>query len=195
MIGTLINLMVILPLLVGIISVDISGNPTSIREFLKSDMMGNLTSIVSSAVPTTPSEDPQTVPEEEPEEEIEEEKEPLQPLINLNTPETDKIMDDFGKYVGEGVVYIVFQIKDFGVWLGINTAPLHYALAVLIAFSFLSPYNWLWVGAIFWVIVEERKEVYKIFKSGFTEAHLRKQAKSIVIEVTSGIQNKVRRKK
>lgn len=196
MIGTLINLMVILPLIVGIISVDISGNPTSIREFLKSDLMGNLTSIVSFAIPSTPSEVPQTVPQEEPEEEIdEEEKEPVQPLLNFNTPETDKIMDDFVKYIGEGVVFIVFQIKDFGIWLGINTAPLHYALAVLIAFSFLSPYNWLWIGAIFWVVITERKEVYKIFKSGITEAHLRKQVKSIVIEVTSGIKNKVIRKK
>lgn len=192
MIGTLINLMIVLPLIVGMISVDINGSPTSIKEFLRSDLMQNATSILKGQLTT----DNEIEESEEIEEEVEEEeKEPVQPLISINTPETDKIMDDLGKYVGDGVVYIAFNIKDFGVWLGVSTAPFHYGLAVLIAFSFLSPYNWLWIGAIFWVVTTERKEIYNIFKTGIQDAHLKTQIKSVAVEISSGIRHKLRKNK
>ena len=205
MIGGLINLAVVVPLLVGIITVDVVGEPRSIREFLASDFFGNITGVITMALPTNVP-DPKFAMDALQDNiqmgnqskeffnvtEIDEpvDERPIYYIIDIDLEETGYAINSLNTAIAEGLIYFVYQIKEFGVWLGMATAPFHYLLAVLIAFSFLSPYNWLWIGSIFWVVTTERKEIYNIFKSGILDAHLKTKFISTVSEITSKIKRK-----
>lgn len=161
MIQPLVTIIILIPLIIGIISVDINGKPQSIREFLKSDLMTNVTSIVENALPTNispPEQLDQTETESTEIEEQEEESEPLQPLFDFNMPETEKAIDDFNGSVADAVVFLVFNIKDFGIWIGMSTAPFHYFVALIVAFL-LFPIWWLYIIGFFYVVIKENKEI------------------------------------
>lgn len=161
MIQPIITMIILIPLLIGIISVDINGKPQSIREFLKTDLMGNATSIVELALPSSisPSEQFEKNEIESTDiEEQEEEPEPLQPLLDFNMPETEKAIDDFNGSVADAIVFLVFNIKDFGIWIGMATAPFHYFIAVIVAFL-LFPIWWLYIIGFLYVVVKENKEI------------------------------------
>ncbi len=181
MIGPYITALIILPMLVGILSVDVYGERISILELLKSETAVIIFSSIESMMITNQTG---TLIEVDDAEDYK---------LQINLPETEKALDIFNSSVAKGLTFLLFSIRDFGIWLGMATAPFHYLLAVLIAFSFLSPFNWLWIGSIFWVLIVERKEVYHVVTTGLRDAHLKTQAKSIVIEIGSGIKNKVRR--
>ena len=182
MIGPYITALIILPMLVGILSVDIYGERISILELLSSDVAVSVFRSIETMLITN-----QTATL------IEVEDDGSDYKLQINLPETERALDIFNSSIAKGLTFLLFSIRDFGVWLGMATAPFHYLLAVLIAFSFLSPFNWLWIASIFWVLIVERKEVYYVVTTGLRDAHLKTQAKSIVIEIGSGIKNKVRR--
>jgi len=153
MIMPLISLIIVLPMLIGILSVDIYGEKMSIREFVNSDLMGNLTGIIASNLPSNP--ETMGINDKQ-----EEEKE-VEYLINLDFPLTQKAVDSLNKSIAEGITYLLFQVKDFGVWLGISTAPFHYLLAVVIAFSLLFPNVSVFVVGFWYIIITEHKEIRK----------------------------------
>ena len=143
-------------MLIGIASVDINGEKTSIREFLKSDLMGNLTNVVKSALPSNAPNAP--------EQELDEEKEPenityLVDMDLMDLTESGKAIDSLNKSIAEGVTFLLFQVKDFGVWMGMSTAPFHYLLAVIIAFSLLFPNVSVFLVGFFYIIIKEHKEI------------------------------------
>ncbi len=181
MIGPYITALIILPMLIGILSVDVYGERISILELLKSETAIVIINSIESMLITNQTG---TLIEVDDAEDYK---------LQINLPETEKALDIFNSSIAKGLTFLLFSIRDFGIWLGMATAPFHYLLAVLIAFSFLSPFNWLWIGSIFWVLIVERKEVYHVVTTGLRDAHLKTQAKSIVIEIGSGIKNKVRR--
>ena len=181
MIGPYITALIILPMLIGILSVDVYGERISILELLRSDTAVVIIRSIESMLITNQTA---TLIEVDDAEDYK---------LQINLPETERALDIFNSSIAKGLTFLLFSIRDFGIWLGMATAPFHYLLAVLIAFSFLSPFNWLWIGSIFWVLTVERKEVYHVVTTGLRDAHLKTQAKSIVIEIGSGIKNKVRR--
>jgi len=152
MIMPLISLVIVVPILIGIASVDINGEKTSIREFLKSDLMRNITGIVGSNLPSNP--ETIGVNEVTPEEEKE-----VQYIIDVDFPETQKAVDSLNKSIAEGITFLLFQVKDFGVWLGMSTAPFHYLLGVVIAFSLLFPNVSVFLVGFFYIIIKENKEI------------------------------------
>jgi len=152
MIMPLISVVIVVPMLIGIASVDINGEKTSIREFLKSDLMANITNAVKSALPSN------APPIEQ---ELDEEKEPknITYMVNMDLTESGKVIDSLNKSIAEGVTFLLFQVKDFGVWLGMSTAPFHYLLGVVIAFSLLFPNVSVFLVGFFYIVIKEHKEI------------------------------------
>jgi len=152
MIMPLISVVIVVPMLIGIASVDINGEKTSIREFLRSDLMANITNAVKSALPSN------APPIEQ---ELDEEKEPknITYMVNMDLTESGKVIDSLNKSIAEGVTFLLFQVKDFGVWLGMSTAPFHYLLAVIIAFSLLFPNVSVFLVGFFYIVIKEHKEI------------------------------------
>lgn len=158
MIMPLISLVLVVPMLIGIASVDINGEKTSIREFLKSDLMVNITNTVKSALPSNAPEQELSLLHREYHEK-EKEPENITYLVNMDLIESGKAIDSLNKSIAEGVTFLLFQVKDFGVWLGMSTAPFHYLLAVIIAFSLLFPNVSVFVVGFFYIIIKEHKEI------------------------------------
>jgi len=167
MIQPLISLIIIFPLIIGILSVDITGEPQSIRQFLKSDTVGNVTSLVESALPSNPPEIP---PKQD-----DIEKEPFEPiyLVDIDLTESGKALDSFNTSVAQGITFLLFQVKDFGVWLGMSTAPFHYLLALLIGFSFLFPDIWMFIVGFFYIVIKEHKEIRMEFHNARVRAKMK----------------------
>lgn len=154
MIMPLISLVIVVPILIGILSVDINGERISIREFLKSDLVIKITDAIKNNLPSNPETmGVNGIPPEEVDGKA------YSVLIGVDFPESQKALDSLNKSIAEGVTFLAFQIKDFGVWLGMSTAPFHYLLAIIIAFSLLFPNAAVFVVGFFYIIIKENKEI------------------------------------
>ena len=162
MIQPLITLVILVPIIIGILSVDVTGKPMSIREILRSDMMQNMTEIIEIALPTTA-----PVPPVPPEQYLEEEIEPpthTTHLIDVDLSESLKALNELNSNVAQGVTFLLFEVKNFGVWIGVSTAPFHYLVALVVGFL-LFPYWWLYITGFFVVIIKDRKEIFQEMKN------------------------------
>ena len=65
--------------------------------------------------------------------------------------------------IADGITFLFLQSREFGVWMGIATAPFHYLLVVVIGFSFLYPTMWLFIVGFFYITIAERKEIRREF--------------------------------
>lgn len=141
MIQPLITVMLILPILIGILSVDSEGNKFGVRQWLADNV---LTERVSKGIGgyIGAYDNATAVPQ----------------LIDL-PPQTQNSIDGFTSKIVDGAVFITLQGRDFGIWLGMATAPFHYLLAVLITFSFVYPIMWMYIFGFFYIIVTENKEI------------------------------------
>lgn len=141
MIQPLITVMLILPILIGILSVDSEGNKFGIRQWLTDNV---LTERVSKGIGgyIGTYDNATTVPQ----------------LIDL-PPQTENSIDEFTSKIVDGAVFITLQGRDFGIWLGMATAPFHYLLAVLITFSFVYPIMWMYIFGFLYIIITENKEI------------------------------------
>lgn len=158
MIQPLVTLVILIPLIIGILSVDVTGKPTSIREFLRSDMMQNMTGIIENALPSNPPEPPEAFQEPEPE------PENVVYLIDIDLTESEKALDEVNRHVAEGITFLLLHVKDFGVYIGVSTAPFHYLVALIVAFLLFPIWN-LYIVGFFYIIIKENKEIRSEFKA------------------------------
>jgi len=161
MIQPLITLVVLVPIIIGILSVDVTGKPMSIREILRSDIMQNMTEIIEIALPTTA-----PVPPEQYVEEVEEFEPPSHTthLIDVDLSESLKALNELNSNVAQGITFLLFEVKNFGVWIGVSTAPFHYLVALGVGFL-LFPYWWLYMTGFFFIIIKDRKEIFQEMKN------------------------------
>jgi len=144
MIQPILIIFLILPIIVGILSVDINGDRFSVREAIKDNFMTEpLTTAFNAYIraPINQTEIP-----------------PAPTIVDIPT-ETDKKIDEITSQLADGVVFLFIQSREFGVWMGIATAPFHYILAVVIGFSFVFPITFLYMSGFFYIIIKERKEI------------------------------------
>jgi len=145
MIQPLVMLVLILPLLIGILSVDIHGNQFSIREWLN---LNNATSPATEGYIESQIDITGDVSGES-------EKNAF-----LEFPEeSQEAIDTLTKQITTGISFLLQQSKILGVWIGVTTAPFHYVLAVLIAFLFIFPEMWIFVVGFFYILIKEHKEI------------------------------------
>jgi len=142
MIQPLLVIFLILPIILGILSVDIEGNRFSIREFIKENWLAEP---VRAGMQGFLGNIPQSNTTE---------------VVNLvELPDENGSLEDLQSIITDGITFLFLQSREFGIWMGIATAPFHYLLAVVIGFSFLYPTMWLFIVGFFYITIAERKEI------------------------------------
>ncbi len=144
MIQPLVTVLLILPILIGILSVDSEGNKFGIRQWLADNVLTErVTESIGAYIGAYDNVSNQTtVPQ----------------FIEIPT-QTENSIDEFTSKIVDGAVFITLQGRDFGIWLGMATAPFHYLLAVLITFSFVYPIMWMYIFGFLYIIITENKEI------------------------------------
>ncbi len=154
LLNTFLVLFLILPIILGILSVDINGNEFSLKEYVDgledSDNYG--TDVIERH--TGLKEIENGSPEG----------------IVINNEDFDTLIGDLAIAI---TAFVHFSGK-FGIYLGQATAPLHYLLAVVMVFSFVFPILWMYIVASIFVVITERKEIKIVFRKGIKDAELRK---------------------
>ena len=145
MIQPLLVIFLILPIILGILSVDVEGNRFSIRDFIKGNFM---TEPLRAGFEGYLGKIPESNATE---------------VVNLVELPENGSMNNLQSIITDGIVFLFLQSREFGIWLGIATAPFHYLLAVVIGFSFLFPSVWLFIVGFFYISISERKEIRKEF--------------------------------
>ena len=148
MIQPILVIFLILPIILGILSVDINGNRFSIREAIKDNFMTEPLRTGLNAYLLQP---------------LNKTDIPDAPTIVEIPTETDKKIDEITSQIADGVAFLFIQAREFGIWMGMATAPFHYLLAVVIGFSFLYPIMWLFIIGFFYITIAERKEIRREF--------------------------------
>jgi len=145
MIQPLITTMLILPILIGILSVDADGNKFGVRDWLKENVLSDrVVDALQSYIGTYDYVGNQT--------------DLNQPLLDIPS-QADNSIDEFTSNVIDGVVFIILQGRDFGIWIGMSTAPFHYLIAAVMTFSFAFPMMWLYIIGFFYIVISENKEI------------------------------------
>jgi len=141
----------IFPVLVGILSVDINGDPFSAVDYIEERL-----SRLDFEAP-------------EPEE-ITEPSEDSSFINNTNSfayPDVIELPDEVSNGISTAWTYIWFlgsQSKDLGTWIGTSTAPLHYPIAFAIAVFALFLNQFVWVFGFFYLLITEWDEFKNIRK-------------------------------
>jgi len=148
MIYPIIIIFIIVPIILGILSVDINGDRISIREaikgnFLTEPLRAGINAYIMLPVNNTEIPDSPT-------------------LVDIPS-ETEKKIDEITSQIADGVIFLFFQSREFGIWLGMATAPFHYILAVIVGFSFVFPVVCLYIAGFFYIVIKENKEIRKEF--------------------------------
>ena len=138
----------VFPVLVGILSVDIDGQPFSALDYI-----GERLSRLDIDVPEST---------EEPED---------QSFINQTNsfayPEVIKLPNEIDQGLTDAWAYIWFlgsQSKDLGTWIGTSTAPYHYLIAFAIAVFALFLNQMFWIIGFFYLLITEFDEFKNIRK-------------------------------
>jgi len=144
MMQLLISAIIILPIIVGILSVDIDGNRISVREAIKDFIMTEpIRGTVKDYVGMVEIEN----------------KTQAKGLIEIPFDETGNKLDGLTSQIADAITFLLIQSRDLGIWLGMATAPFHYLLAITIAFVFLFPDIWIYGVAFFYILIKEHKEI------------------------------------
>jgi len=140
----------VFPVLVGIVSVDIDGEPFSALEYI-----GERLSRLDFEAP-------------EPEEPVEPEDFGFINQTNsFAYPEVIKLPNEINQGLTDAWAYIWFlgsQSKDLGTWIGTSTAPYHYLIAFAIAVFALFLNQMMWIIAFFYLLITEFDEFKNIRK-------------------------------
>lgn len=138
----------VFPVLVGILSVDIDGEPFSALDYI-----GERLSRLDIDVPEST---------EEPED---------QSFINQTNsfayPEVIKLPNEIDQGLTDAWAYIWFlgsQSKDLGTWIGTSSAPYHYVIAFAIAVFALFLNQFMWIFGFFYLLITEFDEFKNIRK-------------------------------
>jgi len=148
MIQPLLTIFLILPIILGILSVNAEGERISIIETIKNSIFRDPIKAGLDAYVGDVDNGNQT-----------ETTDP--PSTFLQFPEeSEKSIDKVTSMVSDGIVFLFIQSREFGIWMGMATAPFHYLLAVVIGFSFIYPTMWLFIAGFFYITIAERKEIF-----------------------------------
>jgi len=157
-------------MIIGILSIDIHGNEFSISEFLES--FDTAEEAVSSMILDIDEEPPDAT------------------MVNLELPKgIELLINDFAK----ALTFLAIMSVTLGKWLGQQTAPFHYLLAIVIGFLTILPYAIFWIIAVFTVIIKERKEIKIVVKQGFKDADLKNYCKGIKEDIRLSFKKRFRR--
>jgi len=151
MIQPLLVIFLILPIILGILSVNTEGERISIIETIKNSFLREPIKAGLDAYVGDVDNGNQT-----------ETIDPRSTFIQL-PEESEKSIDKVTSMVSDGITFLFLQSREFGIWMGMATAPFHYLLAVVIGFSFLFPTVWLFMVGFFYIVITERKEIRKEF--------------------------------
>ena len=141
----------VFPVLVGIVSVDIDGQPFSALDYI-----GERLSRLDIEAP-------------EPDE-IVQPSEDSSFINNTNSfayPEVIKLPNEIEQGLNDAWAYIWFlgsQSKDLGTWIGTSTAPYHYLIAFAIAVFALFLNQMFWIIGFFYLLITEFDEFKNIRK-------------------------------
>jgi hypothetical protein len=144
----------VFPVLVGILSVDIDGQPFSAIDYIE-ERLSRLDIEADEEV------------EEEVEKEILEDESFINNTNSFAYPEVIELPNDVSKGISSAWAYIWFlgsQSKDLGSWIGISTAPFHYVIAFAIAVFALFINQMMWIIAFFYLLITEFDEFKNIRK-------------------------------
>ena len=144
MIQPILVIFLILPIILGILSVDINGDRISIRDWIKDNIM---TEPIRDAVKGYLGE-------------VQKVENQTQPQLILGVEDENKKIEELTSKIADGITFLFLQSREFGIWLGMNTAPFHYFLAILIGFVFLYPLTWMFIIGFFYIMISERKEIF-----------------------------------
>ena len=141
----------VFPVLVGILSVDINGEPFSALDYI-AERLSRLD------IPSPPDEIMMDVDEEE-------------SFINGTNsfayPEVIKLPNEVDEGLNSAWAYIWFlgsQSKDLGTWIGTSSAPFHYVIAFGIAVFALFLNQMFWIIGFFYLLITEFDEFKNIRK-------------------------------
>jgi len=141
----------VFPVLVGILSVDIDGQPFSAIDYIE-ERLSRLD--IEAPAP----------------EEITEPSEDSGFINNTNSfayPEVIEFPSEVSKGINHAWTYIWFlgsQSKDLGTWIGTSSAPFHYVIAFGIAVFALFLNQMMWIIAFFYLLITEFDEFKNIRK-------------------------------
>jgi len=140
----------VFPVLVGIVSVDINGQPFSALDYI-AERLSRL-----------------DIPAPEPDEiGIDEEESFINQTNSFAYPEVIKLPNEIDQGLNDAWSYIWFlgsQSKDLGTWIGTSTAPFHYLIAFAIAVFALFLNSMLWIIGFFYLLITEFDEFKNIRK-------------------------------
>ncbi len=143
MIQPLLVIFLILPIILGILSVDIEGNRFSIRDYIKDNWLTDPVRAGMQGYLGNIQESNRTE------------------IVNLvELPDENGSLENLQSIISDGITFLFLQSREFGIWMGMATAPFHYLLAVVIGFSFLYPTMWLFIAGFFYITIAERKEIF-----------------------------------
>jgi len=138
----------VFPVLVGILSVDIDGQPFSALDYI-----GERLSRLDIDVPEST---------EEPED---------QSFINQTNsfayPQVIKLPNEIDQGLTDAWAFIWFlgsQSKDLGTWIGTSSAPYHYVIAFAIAVFALFLNQFMWIFGFFYLLITEFDEFKNLRK-------------------------------
>jgi len=140
----------VFPVLVGIVSVDIDGQPFSALDYIGE----RLSRLDFEAL--------------EPEEPVEpEDFDFINQTNSFAYPEVINLPNEIDQGLNDAWAYIWFlgsQSKDLGTWIGISTAPYHYLIAFAIAVFALFLNQMFWIIGFFYLLITEFDEFKNIRK-------------------------------
>ena len=138
----------IFPVLVGILSVDINGQPFSSLDYI-TDRLSGLDI---------------KAPEREP---FEEDFSFINQTDSFQYPEVIELPSEVSNGITTAWTYIWFlgsQSKDLGTWIGTSSAPFHYVIAFAIAVFALFINQMMWIIGFFYLLITEFDEFKNIRK-------------------------------
>jgi len=140
----------VFPVLVGIVSVDINGEPFSALDYIAERL-----SRLDFEAP-------------EPEEPVEpEDFDFINQTNSFAYPQVIKLPNEVDQGLNDAWAYIWFlgsQSKDLGTWIGTSSAPYHYVIAFAIAVFALFLNQMFWIIGFFYLLITEFDEFKNIRK-------------------------------
>lgn len=141
----------VFPVLVGIVSVDINGEPFSALDYIAERL-----SRLDFEAPEPP-EQPELV----------EDFDFINQTNSFAYPEVIKLPNKIDEGLNDAWAYIWFlgsQSKDLGTWIGTSSAPFHYVIAFAIAVFALFLNQMFWIIGFFYLLITEFDEFKNIRK-------------------------------
>lgn len=163
----IVILSLIMPMFLGMLVVDLDGNVIGFSQSIINFSDHGFGKMVLSAMLFGMAEDENTI----------------------KNPETITLQMPFEEKIGGILTIFVFSSYEFGIQLGVLTAPFNYLAGFLLIIIFVIPSMWLWLFAFVYLAIKERKEIRNIASTGISNAQIGLTFKSSSKEIILKIKN------